>query len=173
MKTTVVYESATGNTAAVARAILAALPEEAQGTLCGPDEAAAGEAQLIFAGFWTDKGSCSPAMAQFLTGLHGKRVALFGTAGFGGSQEYFDGLLERVAAHLPEDCVKEGGFMCQGKMPHGVRKRYEAMLAQAPEDPRAKAMIENFDRAASHPDGEDLRRAGEYARKVYASAGQV
>ena len=107
MKTTVVYESATGNTAAVARAILAALPEEAQGTLCGPDEAAAGEAQLIFAGFWTDKGSCSPAMAQFLAGLHGKRVALFGTAGFGGSQEYFDGLLERGELRIIREYLRE------------------------------------------------------------------
>ena len=31
-------------------------------------------------GSWTDKGTCAPVVKEFLQGLHGKRVALFGTA---------------------------------------------------------------------------------------------
>ena len=48
--------------------------------------------------------------------------------------------------------------MCQGKMPFSVRKRYEAMLEQNPEDNRAQGMIRNFDSALAHPDEADLGR---------------
>ena len=48
--------------------------------------------------------------------------------------------------------------MCQGKMPQSVRKRYEAMQEKAPHDDKIKMMIDNFDRAASHPDEDDLHR---------------
>ena len=51
--------------------------------------------------------------------------------------------------------------MCQGKMPFSVRKRYEAMLEQNPEDERVKGMIRNFDSALSHPDEADLGRLGD------------
>ena len=47
--------------------------------------------------------------------------------------------------------------MCQSRMPHAVRQRYEAME----ETPRRSAMLENFDQALSHPDAEDLRRLQE------------
>ena len=42
--------------------------------------------------------------------------------------------------------------MCQGKMPQVVRDRYEAME----DSPRRTMMLENFDRALSHPDQQDL-----------------
>ena len=44
--------------------------------------------------------------------------------------------------------------MCQGKMPQPVRDRYEAME----ESPHRTSMLENFDRAFSHPDADDLAR---------------
>lgn len=44
--------------------------------------------------------------------------------------------------------------MCQGKMPLSVRKRYEGMAEEQPE--KVKPLIENFDRALTHPDDEDL-----------------
>ena len=90
--------------------------------------------------------------------LHSSRVFLFGTAGFGGSEEYFSRILERVVSHLPSDNTVAGSYMCQGKMPMTVRKRYEAMLEQSPEDEKMKAMIDNFDRALSHPDSADLEK---------------
>ena len=45
-----------------------------------------------------------------------------------------------------------GTYMCQGKMPQVVRDRYEAME----DSPRRTMMLENFDRALSHPDQQDL-----------------
>ena len=77
---------------------------------------------------------------------------LFGTAGFGGAAAYFDQILGRVKEKLGPAVQVVGTYMCQGKMPPAVRRRYEAME----DSPRRTAMLENFDRAVSHPDEQDL-----------------
>ena len=73
-------------------------------------------------------------------------------------------MLKRVQANLGPDCTLAGSYMCQGKMPQAVRQRYEAMLAAPGHAPNLEAMIENFDRALSHPDAEDLARLTEAVR---------
>ena len=153
MRIAIVFSSATGNTAQVAEAIKEA---------CGGHEIVAygqppqnvDKAELVFAGSWTDKGTCTAEMKEFLQGLHGKRVALFGTAGFGGAPAYFAKILAAAQAHVPASAHVLGSFMCQGKMPQAVRQRYEAME----DSPRRTAMLENFDKALSHPDQQDLDR---------------
>ena len=103
MKIAIVYASETGNTAQIAQAIR----EGCQGheiVAFGPLPRDVGEAELIFVGSWTDKGTCAPAVKEFLQGLHGKRVALFGTAGFGLSEMYFClSLPDRFRAEVPEE----------------------------------------------------------------------
>ena len=166
MKYAVIYDSPTGNTKILAEEIKKYMDGQNGNTgeclYCGEPDDADGkklsEAEVIFAGFWTDKGDSGAKLAGFLESLHSSRVFLFGTAGFGGSEEYFSRILERVVSHLPSDNTVAGRYMCQGKMPMTVRKRYEAMLEQDPEDKRMKAMIDNFDRALSHPDSADLEK---------------
>ena len=51
-----------------------------------------------------------------------------------------------------------GSFMCQGKMPMSVRQRYENMKKQPLHLLNLDTMIENFDKALSHPDADDLER---------------
>ena len=77
---------------------------------------------------------------------------LFGTAGFGGAPAYFEQILGRVKENLASGAEVVGTYMCQGKMPQVVRDRYEAME----DSPRRTTMLENFDRALSHPDQGDL-----------------
>lgn len=113
-------------------------------------------ATTVFVGFWTDKGDCAPEVAELLSKLSGKRVFLFGTAGFGGSPEYFERILGNVRSHLADSSELVGSAMCQGKMGPAVRHRYEAMQAEHPDDARIQAMIDNFDAALSHPDADDL-----------------
>ena len=105
-------------------------------------------------GSWTDKGGMDPALAEALPQLAGKRVFLFGTCGFGGSQAYYDRVLDRFAAALPAGAQVVGRFMCQGQMPPAVRERYVKMAEQDPK--KFEPMIENFDRALGHPDDADL-----------------
>lgn len=159
--------SKTGNTRAIADAIAAALGQTCKYN--GAPSAEALDADVIFAGFWTDKGSCAQDLADFLRQCGGKRVALFGTAGFGGDPAYFETLLGNVQKLLPADAVYLGGWMCQGKMPDGVRARFAAQLAQDPGNANAARMLDNFDRARSHPDADDLAAAADFARRIAAA----
>lgn len=153
MSYAIVYSSHTGNTALLAQTIQAALPREDCLYFGAPDPKALA-AETLYVGFWTDKGTCDGSIAQFLQNLTHQRVFLFGTAGFGGAAAYFGQILGRVQENLGPDVAVIGTYMCQGKMPQAVRARYEAME----DSPRRTAMLENFDRAASHPDGQDLER---------------
>lgn len=123
-------------------------------------------ADVVFVGFWCDKGSCSPAVQHFLQGLAGKRVFLFGTCGFGESDEYFAQILDRVRAYLPADAQYIGGTMCQGKMGMGVKRRYEGMLEKDPENAQARMLIDNWNKAQSHPSEDDVSRIAAAAKEA-------
>lgn len=126
----------------------------------------ASDADVVFVGFWCDKGSCSPAVQHFLQGLVGKRVFLFGTCGFGESDEYFVQILDRVRAYLPADAQYIGGAMCQGKMGMGVKRRYEGMLEKDPENAQARMLIDNWNKAQSHPNEDDFSRIAAAAKEA-------
>lgn len=126
----------------------------------------ASEADVVFVGFWCDKGSCSPAVQHFLQGLAGKRVFLFGTCGFGESDEYFAQILDRVRTYLPADAQYIGGAMCQGKMGMGVKRRYEGMLEKNPENAQARMLIDNWNKAQSHPNEDDVSRIAAAAKEA-------
>ena len=153
MSYAIVYSSRTGNTALLAQTIRDALPGEGCVYVGAPSQEALA-AETIYVGFWTDKGTCDAPTQAFLQGLTHQKVFLFGTAGFGGSPAYFDQILARVKENLAPGVQVLGSYMCQGKMPHAVRTRYEQM----PDSPRKAMMLANFDQAVSHPDAADLDR---------------
>ena len=47
--------------------------------------------------------------------------------------------------------------MCQGKMPQSVRERYLRMKENPEYPANLDMLIDNFDRALSHPDMDDLQ----------------
>lgn len=151
MKYAICYSSRTGNTGKLAEAIRQTLPT-LDCVYCGAPHVAANSADVIFAGFWTDKGTCDRRMEEFLQTLENKKLFLFGTAGFGGSEAYFAQILERVRANVPASCEIIGTFMCQGQMPDVVRERYAAMEPS----PKRDMMLENFRKALTHPNETDL-----------------
>lgn len=161
----VVYSSITGNTKRLAEAVREVLPAN-QCLYFGPPDMEVQKEDMLFVGFWTDKGGCDETVAAFLRSLEHKKVALFGTAGFGGEQSYYNEIASRVGALLPRNCTMEGSFLCQGKMPGSVKRRYQAILADKPEDEKLRSMIENFDRAASHPDAEDIDACRSFVRDM-------
>lgn len=158
----IVYDSRTGNTEALARAVAAALPEEGRlafGRVDKVDAWAVAAAERVYAGFWTNRGDCTDEMAEFLATLGGKEVFLFGTCGFGADATYFAGVAARAAVHLPDSARIVGTFMCQGRMPTSVRERYERQAEANPaQAPRMRQLIENFDAALDHPNEDDLAR---------------
>ena len=147
MKYAMFYSSATGNTQLLAETLESELAGESK--VDNPEEA-----DLVLAGFWTDQGAADEQSRKFLKSLKNRKVFLFGTAGFGDSQTYFDGILEAAEDNLSETNEVVGSFMCQGRMPEAVRRRYESMMEKEPE--RMAMLIRNFDNALSRPDEKDL-----------------
>ena len=143
MSIAIVYSSRTGNTKLLADTIR----EELSGENCiyfGSPDAEALKADRIYVGFWTDKGSCDEQTASFLKELKNREIFLFGTAGFGVGQDYFDKVLQRVGKNLNKSVKLVGSFMCQGKMPMSVRERYEKMQSSPIKIPNIQYIFVNF-----------------------------
>ncbi len=146
----IVFSSKTGNTASLADRIESTLGKDNCIYKGAPDERAYA-ADTLYIGFWTCMGSCDKDIEKFISSLKDKNIFLFGTAGFGGSKDYFSKILENVEKNIDPSCKLIGSYMCQGRMPMSVREKYLKMDEQ-----KAKPMIENFDRALNHPDENDL-----------------
>lgn len=150
MKYAIIYASHGGNTKQLAMHI--------QNTFHGEcvyiGEPQQVEADIIFVGSWTDKGTCDEKVKDYLTTLHNQKVFLFGTAGFGGSSQYFNQIIQRFSKNLDDSNDVIGSFMCQGKMPLPIRERYVQLAIKDPQ--KFEPMIENFDKALEHPNQSDL-----------------
>lgn len=165
MKYAIFYSSMTGNTKKLAEALREAFPAE-DCVYCGrADSEKAADAETVFVGFWTDKGTCDGPTALLLGNLAGKRVILFGTAGFGGSQEYFDSVLSRVIPNLSQSATYLGGWMCAGQMQPSVLARYEAMKQQNPDDPKIELLIQAYHNAVGHPNSDDCAALAAFAKE--------
>lgn len=166
MSYAVVVDSKTGNTRKLADALGELVGCAVEG-IEDPDAALAmAFADTVLFGFWCDKGDCSPEAAAALARLDHKRVFLFGTAGFGGSPEYFERVLGNVRKHLPDSAELIGTVMCQGKIDAAARGKWEKAVAANPDDLRAKMMLKTFDMAAQHPSQQDLGRVTTAAKKA-------
>lgn len=131
------------------------------GAGCGRTSCAIPASETLFVGFWTNQGVADQATQKLLAQLRNRKVFLFGTAGFGGSEAYFQAILDKTKAFIGDSNTVIGTYMCQGKMPHSVRERYVKMKEQPDHMPNIDAMIENFDKALSHPDADDLVKLAE------------
>lgn len=142
---TIVCNSLTGNTKMLADTIKSVLPNN-------------NNDDIVFVGFWTDKGNADSKTIEYLKLLRNKKVFLFGTCGFGGSVTYFERILTNVKNYIDPSNEMIGEYMCQGKMPSSVRERYLKMKESDNCPPNIDALIDNFDRALSHPDKKDLEK---------------
>ena len=153
----IIFNSLTGNTKKLADTIRAVLPSE-DCDYFGAPETAELHSEMLYVGFWTDKGNADSAVLQLLSKLRGKKIFLFGTAGFGGSAAYFKKILANAESALDGSNTVAGELMCQGKMPQAVRERYMKMKEQQEPPANVDALIANFDCALSHPNEEDLAK---------------
>lgn len=155
-KYSILFSSMTGNTKMLADAIADVLPKE-NCEVFGKTGEKMPETEMLYIGFWTDKGNADAATLELLKVLTNKKIFLFGTAGFGVSDEYFQKVLGNVRQAIDGSNEIVGEYMCQGKMPQAVRDRYVKMK-EDPEHmpPNVDTLIENFDLALSHPDEADL-----------------
>ena len=153
----ILFSSMTGNTKELADAIREILPEETLDYF-GLCKDADPQSEILYIGFWTDKGTADEATTTLLKSLRNKKIFLFGTAGFGGSEEYYEKVLHNVRENIDPSNQIVGEYMCQGKMPMAMRERYVKMKEDPNHKPNLDMLIENFDRALSHPDKADLEK---------------
>ena len=130
------------------------------------DSIAIPTSETLFVGFWTNQGVADQAAQKLLEQLKDRKIFLFGTAGFGGSEAYFQAILDKTKAFIDDSNTVIGTYMCQGKMPLSVRERYVKMKEQPDHMPNIDAMIENFDKALSHPDADDLEKLANAVRET-------
>lgn len=83
----IIFSSMTGNTRKLADKIHEILPKESCDYF-GTADAQGIKSELLYIGFWTDKGNADSDTLDFLSKLKNKKIFLFGTAGFGGSDAY-------------------------------------------------------------------------------------
>lgn len=150
MKTAIVYSSVSGNTKKLAQQIEAVL-----GTVdyTGRPSEEALNSDVLYVGFWTAKFTCTPDITNFLEKLEGKKIFLFGTAGYDDTPEYFDGILNSVAAHLSPSNEVIGRFMCQGKVSEAKKRALE----QADPD-KFRSMQPKLAQGENRPNADDLAR---------------
>lgn len=163
MKIAIIYKSVSGNTKLLAEAIGEALKDS---TIYIGEPKSDIAADLYFIGSWTDKGMCCAEIADYLKKLECKKIAYFGTAGFGGSEEYYRSLFERIKGICPASNEMKDYFFCQGKMPMAVRGRYVSMMKEHPDDKNLEVSIKNFDLALEHPNKEDLKATQDWALNI-------
>ena len=160
-KYSIIYSSKTGNTQKLAEAIHNILPKDNCQYYKAIEKAPKILSNLLYIGFWTEKGTADTQAIEFLKQLKNKKIFLFGTAGYVGSQNYFEGIINNVKKNIDSSNTLIGTFMCQGKMPFSVKKRYEKMQEQNNSSLKINDLIANFDKALSHPDAADLKKLEE------------
>lgn len=165
MKIAIVYASNTKNTEMIAKAIQEELKDE-EIVYFGKPTSEIREADVYIIGSWTDKGNAYHTILDFIQTLRNKKIAYFGTAGYGKDEKYYQTLFSRVKEHIDGSNQILGYFFCQGKMPLSVKDRYVQMMREHPDDAKLKVSIENFDEALEHPNDDDLKHAKEWIASI-------
>ncbi|MGO5051261.1 flavodoxin family protein BilS [Lachnospiraceae bacterium LCP25S3_G4] len=166
MKYAVVFLSKTGNTEKLAKAIYEAIPDDSKDIQRLSNQTDREIAETIFVGFWTDRGTCSMEVVDYLSEIHDKNIILFGTCGMGADKEYYQHIEKQVSVWVSDDNNYLGTFMCQGKMPINIRKKYEGILEQGGRDDLALRMLRNFDEALLHPNQADYEDADRFVNRM-------
>lgn len=164
MKVAIIYSSITGNTKLLAETIKSEINKDI--VYCGKPINEGIDADIYFIGSWTNKGDASNDIINFLKKLKNKKIAYFGTVGYGGSATYYDTLFSRVKQYIDSSNTILGCFYCQGKMPVQIKERYIKMITENPNDKNLEVSIKNYEDALTHPDKKDLEDVKKWVNKI-------
>jgi flavodoxin len=162
MRVMIVYSSQTGNTRKIAEVIKKAIPDAdlyPVETLPSSEDY-----DLVFLGFWVDKGTADKAAARYMETLVSGNVALFATLGAYPDSDHARESIFRATALIP-GCRVLDSFICQGAIDPRLQER---MRKLPPDHPHAvdDRRLKRWKDASSHPDEEDCLQAELWARGV-------
>lgn len=164
MKIAVIYSSKTGNTKKIADAVLEGAGADAQ-LFSAKDSFESENYDLIFIGYWVDKGSPNQEAAEFMATVSNKRVALFATLGAYPDSQHAKDSLEQGKTCLGENCKVANSFICQGAIDPKLLDWMRTLPNDHPHSPD-KNRIKRWEDASTHPDNKDLKNAKEFAENV-------
>ena len=164
MKSIVVYSTRTGNTEKVARAIAAAVDGDLYTTETAPSDLSGYD--LVFAGFWADRGTANHESAAFLSGLHHQKAAIFGTCGTYADSDHARDCLAAASALVPADSQVLSTWICQGKVDPELVKAMAAMFPEGHPHSMTPERIARLKEAEKHPNEDDLRSAAAWASSL-------
>lgn len=166
VKYSIVYSTVTGNTRQLAEVVEKTLTNHTCVYTGRPDEAALDAPVLVF-GFWTWRSTCSKDLQAFLKTVRDKRVFIFGSAGASPAKtDYYERVIGAVCDLVHESNEIAGTFMCQGRMPESVKRKYEEGRDHHPTRTREEKLA-NYEAALSHPDEDDLRNLEAAVRNAF------
>lgn len=161
MKFLIAYSSRTGNTKKIAEALASTAPE---GSLLSrvEDHPNGDDYDVIFAGYWLDRGAPDGNAKTFLRSLHGKRIVLFETLGASPTSEHAYAAFANAGKFLTEDNQILGVLAFQGAVDPAL---IEMMKKMPPGSAHHSAEMEAATHeAAKHPNKEDLAAAAAYMK---------
>lgn len=148
----IVYESKTGATEQLAQKVKTVF---ASADLKKVTDNPTQDSEIYFLGSWCDKGTMTDSMKAFAQTLHQKKIFVFGTCGFGSSDDYFRQIGENMVNCIPEDNEILGYFICQGQIDEQFYSKYENMLLNPEKKEQGEEMLKNYEQSKGHPTEED------------------
>lgn len=162
----VVFSSQTGNTEKIATAIYNAIPNSSKDIIPVNDSLDDTFAQNYFIGFNANNGSCTDDISSFLSKIHNKKVALFGTySGIDLADNYND-IIQHILEKLPSDNIFLGSFLCQAKLTPAERTQYENFFKTRSDKSEYFTMVNALNNLMLHPDINDEYKAQNFAENV-------
>ena len=162
-KWAVIYSSVTGNTKKIAEAIAEAAEsvdifrvQDAPADLSSYD--------IVAIGYWLRLGQPDALTLKYLAQVKNAKVVFFQTHGAEPDSEHAITAFARAGYNLGAGCEILGTFGCMGKINPEMIARRKAAGADDPHG--GKEAHERWERAASHPDEQDLAAAKELVGRM-------
>ncbi|HBF6276715.1 TPA: flavodoxin family protein [Clostridioides difficile] len=173
MKSLILYSSLTGNTKKIACSIYEAIQgkKEIKNISELVDDSIDYENyDIVFLGYWVDKGICDKNSKQVLENIHNKKIALFGTMGASTKGSYGASIIEKIQSIIPKDNEILGSFICQGKIAEGLKVKYKEMLKLSSDNEHIRQQLNNHEESQSHPDEQEIYEANVFAKNMMIKA---
>ncbi len=164
MRTAVIYSSKTGNTKKVAEAILEGAGEGAE-LVSAETPVNPCEYDLLFVGYWVDKGMPDEKSRKLMESITESKVALFATLGAYPDSDHAVSCLEKGRETLGQGCTVLDTFICQGAIDPKLIEWMKTLPADHPHAPD-EARIKRWQDASTRPDATDLEKARKFAENV-------
>ena len=166
MKYQVVYESQSGNTEQLAKAIASCFPENQVNLIDINLQTPSKKADIYCIGFGVRHSLCSMRLIDFLECLNNKTILLFATCGMNPSENYHRVLERNLEPFLPENCDYRGFYLCQGAISD---EGYQSIRCRFEQNGDAET-LERFEEfrigIQDRPNQSDLENGKEYVRRA-------